>query len=82
MTAFLYLKFELIILLHVISMMLVLLCIWLLLHLKYRGKWGRLGMGMGLCGDGDGVMRGRLGWIESLRVWIGMGTKVRPRAGL
>jgi len=55
-------------------MMLVLLglCVWLLL---LHGKWGRSGMGMRLCGDG-------WGWIQSLRGWMGMGTKVRPRVGV
>ena len=57
--------FELIILLHVISMMLVLLCIWSLLHLKYRGKWGRFGMGwgnVGMVGGGFKVCRDGWGW--------------------
>jgi len=35
----------------------------------------RLGMEIEVCRDG-------WGWIQSLRGWMGMGTKVRPRAGL
>ena len=35
--------------------------------------WGRLGMGIEVCGDG-------CGWIQSLWGWMGMGTKVRPHA--
>ena len=40
--------------------------------------WGRLGIGMGLCGDGDSGMRGRLGWIQSFRGWMGWEQKFVP----
>jgi len=58
-------------------MTIVLLCILLLLHLKYCGKW--------LSGDGwgkDDVGRGRLGMDSKFVGMDGDGDEVRPGADL